>query len=84
MASELKARLVLEDGSVFEGISFGYPHSTSGEVVFNTWMVWYNESFTDPSYAGQILCLTFPLVENYGVPEKITENGLTRKQPEKL
>ncbi|HLC79700.1 MAG TPA: glutamine-hydrolyzing carbamoyl-phosphate synthase small subunit [archaeon] len=72
------AKLVLEDGTTFEGTSFGYPASNSGEVVFNTGMVGYNESLTDPSYCGQILCLTYPLVGNYGVPEKITENGLIK------
>src|SRR3989338_1558809 len=72
------AKLVLEDGTTFEGTSFGYPASNSGEVVFNTGMVGYNESLTDPSYCGQILCLTYPLVGNYGVHEKITENGLIK------
>ncbi|MBI4210103.1 MAG: glutamine-hydrolyzing carbamoyl-phosphate synthase small subunit [Candidatus Diapherotrites archaeon] len=72
------ARLVLEDGTTFHGRSFGFPRSTSGEVVFNTGMVGYNESLTDPSYAGQVLCLTYPLIGNYGVPGKILENGLIR------
>jgi carbamoyl-phosphate synthase small subunit len=67
-------RLVLEDGSVFEGISFGFPGAVSGEVVFNTGMVGYPETLTDPSYRGQILVLTYPLVGNYGVPERaVTE-----------
>ncbi len=74
----MKARLVLENGMEFDGWSFGYEKSVSGEVVFNTGMVGYNESLTDPSYEGQILCLTYPLVGNYGVPEKIVENGLIR------
>ncbi len=65
-----KARIILEDGSVFEGESFGYPASVSGEVVFNTAMTGYPESLTDPSYAGQILVMTYPLVGNYGVPER--------------
>ncbi len=69
----LKAKLVLSDGTIFEGISFGYESSTSGEVVFNTGMVGYPESLTDPSYYGQILCLTYPLVGNYGVPPRDTE-----------
>ncbi|MFQ5920600.1 MAG: glutamine-hydrolyzing carbamoyl-phosphate synthase small subunit [Nitrososphaerales archaeon] len=64
----LKAKLVLEDGSVFEGIGFGYPGRIAGEVVFNTGMVGYTEALTDPSYRGQLLCLTYPLVGNYGVP----------------
>ncbi len=63
-----KIRLVLEDGSSFMGESFGYPASTTGEVVFNTGMTGYPESLTDPSYFGQILVLTYPLIGNYGVP----------------
>ncbi|MBS3131248.1 glutamine-hydrolyzing carbamoyl-phosphate synthase small subunit [Candidatus Woesearchaeota archaeon] len=63
-----KAKLVLEDKSVFEGFSFGAEKSTAGEVVFNTGMVGYPESMTDPSYKGQILCFTYPLIGNYGVP----------------
>jgi carbamoyl-phosphate synthase small subunit len=62
------AKLMLEDGTVFDGIGFGYPSETAGEVVFNTGMVGYTETLTDPSYRGQILCLTYPLVGNYGVP----------------
>lgn len=65
-----KAKLVLEDGSIFEGYSFGNELSVSGEVVFNTSMVGYPESLTDPSYKGQILVLTYPIVGNYGVPKK--------------
>jgi carbamoyl-phosphate synthase small subunit len=71
--------LVLEDGDVFDGFSFGaYSSSpTVGEVVFNTGMVGYTEAMTDPSYAGQILCFTYPLVGNYGVPDYIQdENGI--------
>ncbi|MFH1873817.1 MAG: glutamine-hydrolyzing carbamoyl-phosphate synthase small subunit [Pseudomonadota bacterium] len=60
--------LVLEDGSVFGGFSFGAQGEKSGEVVFNTGMVGYPEAFTDPSYRGQILTLTYPLIGNYGVP----------------
>ena len=63
-----KAELILEDGTVFEGISFGCEKSAAGEVVFNTGMVGYPESLTDPSYSGQILALTYPLIGNYGVP----------------
>lgn len=59
---------MLEDGTVFEGIGFGYPTKIAGEVVFNTGMVGYTETLTDPSYSGQILCMTYPLVGNYGVP----------------
>jgi carbamoyl-phosphate synthase small subunit len=63
-----RGRLRLEDGSVFEGVAFGAGGAVAGEVVFNTGMVGYPESLTDPSYAGQILVLTYPLVGNYGVP----------------
>jgi len=60
--------LVLEDGTEFKGYSFGSERSVSGEVVFNTGMVGYPESLTDPSYRGQILTFTYPLIGNYGVP----------------
>ena len=63
------ARLILSDGTIFSGKPFGAPHSGAGEVVFNTGMVGYPESLTDPSYKGQILVLTYPLVGNYGVPD---------------
>ena len=63
-----EAALVLEDGTVFKGFSFGAPRRVSGEVVFNTAMYGYNEALTDPSYWGQILVYTFPLIGNYGVP----------------
>lgn len=62
-----KATLVLEDGSVYEGIGFGYPGVTVGEVVFNTGMTGYQEVLTDPSYAGQIVVMTYPLIGNYGI-----------------
>ena len=65
-----KARLVLEDGSSFEGWSFGALLSTSGEVVFTTGMAGYPQSLTDPSFAGQILVSTYPLIGNYGVPSQ--------------
>lgn len=63
-------RLIFEDGSFFEGKSFGKTLNTKGEVVFSTGMVGYPESFTDPSYRGQILVLTYPIIGNYGVPDK--------------
>jgi carbamoyl-phosphate synthase small subunit len=71
---------MLEDGSIFEGSGFGYPAAVAGEVVFNTGMVGYTETLTDPSYRGQILCLTYPLIGNYGVPsmDDIDEFGLPR------
>jgi len=72
-----EARLILSDGTVFCGWSFGFEGETVGEVVFNTAMTGYPESLTDPSYAGQILVTTFPLIGNYGVPDTgIGENGL--------
>ena len=63
-----EARLILDDGSQFAGRSFGYDGEATGEVVFNTAMTGYPESLTDPSYAGQILVMTYPLAGNYGVP----------------
>ena len=68
-----EARLILNDGSVFCGQSFGYDAETEGEVVFNTAMTGYPESLTDPSYAGQILTFTYPLIGNYGVPSTSIE-----------
>ncbi len=65
----IKHKLVLRDGTVFNGFSFGFPASVYGEVVFQTGMVGYVESLTDPSYAGQILVPTYPLIGNYGVPD---------------
>lgn len=62
--------LILENGQVFSGVSFGKTRRISGEAVFNTGMVGYPEGLTDPSYSGQILTLTYPLVGNYGVPTK--------------
>ena len=62
------ALLVLEDGTEFNGTAFGAPRSSRGEVVFSTGMVGYPQSLTDPSYKGQILTLTYPLIGNYGVP----------------
>ncbi len=74
----IKARLILEDGSVFEGFSFGYPASRAGEVVFNTGMVGYPETMTDPSYLGQIVVFTYPLIGNYGVPPQQRDGGVHR------
>ncbi len=73
-----KITLKLEDGSTFDGYSFGYEGSVAGEVVFNTAMTGYPESLTDPSYRGQILTLTYPLVGNYGVPDDEKENDMHR------
>ena len=69
--------LVLEDGTKFHGKSFGYDQPVAGEVVFNTAMMGYPESLTDPSYAGQLMTLTYPLVGNYGVPPfTLEQNGM--------
>jgi carbamoyl-phosphate synthase small subunit len=73
-----KIRLVLEDGTCFEGKSFGYDKSVAGEVVFNTAMTGYPESLTDPSYEGQILVSTYPLIGNYGVPKDDLELGIPK------
>ncbi len=62
------AELVLEDGTRFSGYSFGFPASVAGEVVFNTSMVGYPDTLTDPSYQGEILTFTYPLIGNYGIP----------------
>ncbi len=72
-----RARLVLEDGSIFRGTSFGAEGESGGEVVFNTAMSGYQEVLTDPSYSGQIVCMTAPLVGNYG----ITEDDMERDRP---
>jgi carbamoyl-phosphate synthase small subunit len=71
-------RLILKDGTEFIGYSFGYEKSVAGEVVFNTGMVGYPENLTDPSYAGQILTLTYPLIGNYGVPDDVEEGELLK------
>ena len=73
--TSLNAMIILEDGSTYRGTGFGYPKTVGGEFVFNTGMVGYTETLTDPSYRGQILCLTFPLIGNYGVPSKSTKDG---------
>ena len=77
---KLKATLRLENGMEFHGWSFGSAESVSGEVVFNTSMVGYPEQLTDPTYCGQILCLTYPLIGNYGVPsEELAAEQLSKK-----
>jgi len=78
MKDTIRVKLTLEDGSVFYGKSFGAALPAAGEVVFNTAMTGYPESLTDPSYHGQILCLTYPLVGNYGAPARNEENDLLR------
>lgn len=78
MHNNLKAAsLILQDGTRFEGLSFGYEGPTSGEVVFNTAMTGYPESLTDPSYEGQILVTTSPMLGNYGVPPRKEENEIS-------
>ncbi len=81
-----KATLILQNGRRLEGWSFGYDAAASGEVVFSTAMVGYPESLTDPSYSGQILCVSYPLIGNYGIPpEEFDENGLcTAFESEKI
>ncbi|GAJ18250.1 unnamed protein product, partial [marine sediment metagenome] len=81
-----EAILVLEDGSVYHGYAFGTEDSTYGEVVFNTSMAGYQEMLTDPSYAGQILVPTYPLIGNYGInkddfeSEKIQVRGFVVRE----
>lgn len=75
---KIKAKLVLEDGSEYAGSSFGYLGSSAGEAVFNTAMNGYPESLTDPSYRGQILVATYPLIGNYGVPDNVSDGNLLR------
>ncbi len=73
MQARKEVVLILDDGSRFRGYSFGYDKAVAGEVVFNTAMTGYPESLTDPSYAGQLMVLTYPLVGNYGVPRQTFE-----------
>lgn len=78
MINRKKACLVLQNGKVLHGRSFGYDAAASGEVVFSTAMVGYPESLTDPSYSGQILCVSYPLIGNYGIPSRETDaDGLS-------
>lgn len=72
------ASLILESGETFHGFSFGYGGIASGEVVFGTSMVGYPENLTDPSYEGQILVASYPLLGNYGVPEDVMDGGISR------
>lgn len=74
MQETKKAVLTLEDGTTFEGFSFGYDKPCAGEVVFSTAMTGYPESLTDPSYSGQILVTTYPMLGNYGVPPRSDDN----------
>ncbi|MFA4991129.1 MAG: glutamine-hydrolyzing carbamoyl-phosphate synthase small subunit [Candidatus Omnitrophota bacterium] len=71
----MKAKIVLEDGGIFNGVSFGAKGERCGEIVFNTSMTGYQEILTDPSYKGQIVAMTYPLIGNYGVNEEDAESG---------
>ncbi len=66
----MKAFLILSDGTVFEGYSFGADRPVVGEAVFNTGMTGYQEVLTDPSYYGQIVCMTYPIQGNYGIKHR--------------
>ena len=74
-------KLELRDGTIYSGVSFGADKSASGELVFQTGMVGYPQSITDPSYRGQILVVTFPLVGNYGVPSRDTRDEILGDLP---
>ena len=81
LSPRMNIALQLEDGSVYEGWSFGARRSIAGELVFQTGMVGYPESITDPSYRGQILVITYPLVGNYGVPSRTVVDKLLPQIP---
>src|SRR4026207_408346 len=70
----MRALLALEDGRFFEGVSFGATGTRVGEVCFNTAMTGYQEILTDPSYRGQIVAMTYPLIGNYGINEEDVES----------
>ena len=70
-----KAYLYLDDGSIYSGISIGSEKESNGEVVFNTSMTGYQEMLTDPSYGGQILIATYPLIGNYGINPYFNESN---------
>lgn len=72
--NRIKAKIALEDGKIFEGLSFGATGEKDGEVVFNTSMAGYQEILTDPSYKGQIVTMTYPLIGNYGVNSEDVES----------
>src|SRR5437588_5309094 len=73
--SDCQAKLALEDGTIYTGRSFGAQGETFGEVVFNTSMTGYQEVLTDPSYKGQIVAMTYPLIGNYGINPEDVESG---------
>ena len=70
----MEAYLVLRDGSIYKGVSFGAKRKAFGEVVFNTSMTGYQEMLTDPSYSGQIVVPTYPLIGNYGINKESNES----------
>ncbi len=74
----IKAKIALEDGTVFAGTSFGYPGEKTGEIIFNTGMTGYPEVLTDPSYKGQIVVMTYPLIGNYGICDEDFESAKIR------
>src|SRR5438445_6347111 len=73
--AEIVAKLALEDGTVFTGRGFGATGESFGEVVFNTSMTGYQEVLTDPSYKGQIVCMSYPLIGNYGINAEDRESA---------
>jgi len=77
LQNRTEAKLQLVNGLEFQGYSFGYQGPADGETVFSTAMVGYPESLTDPSYSGQILCVAYPLIGNYGVPKNTSTNGIS-------
>ena len=78
----MKAFLILEDGTVFTGTSIGSPREVISEIVFNTSMTGYLEVLTDPSYAGQAVVMTYPLIGNYGICKKDMESKKREALPE--
>src|SRR4026208_1893110 len=74
MRSNIPGLLALEDGRVFRGRSWAATGESCGEMVFNTSMTGYQEVLTDPSYAGQVVCMTYPLIGNYGVNQEDSES----------
>lgn len=81
LEATVSMQLELEDGTTYQGYSFGAARAVSGEMVFQTGMVGYPESITDPSYRGQILVMTFPLIGNYGVPTRDKLDELVCSMP---
>ena len=75
----MKAKLILENGMIFHGEAFGYLEETVGELVFTTVMTGYQEVLTDPSYHGQIVVMTYPLIGNYGIIPDDFESKKRRK-----